>query len=98
MGRQRAGRGIDLEDVGRMFVAGPAGRGGPAIARYDVEIPLRGVWPDILVTDRRRYGPLLDEGGIVDVDAVEGQLRPDSRVEQLFRRGILRERCPGGGD
>ena len=66
-----------------MRVAGHAGRARAAIARDDVEIPLRRMRPGILDIGRCRHRTVPDERGIVDIDAVERQFRSDGRIEHV---------------
>ena len=48
--------------------------------------------PGVLDIGRRRYRVALDEGGVVDVDAVERELRPDGGIEHgPARRALAKE-------
>src|SRR5262245_51039475 len=73
-----------------MLVAGDAWS---AAARYDVEVPFRGMRPGVLDVGRERHGRALVQRRVGDVDIVKRELRADAGIEHgLFRHGL----APGG--
>jgi hypothetical protein len=85
---QLTGRGVDPECIRHMLVARHARA---AIARHHVEIRFRWMRPGILDVGRRRYRTALDEGCVIYIDAVDGELRSDTRIEYIFDHGALGE-------
>jgi hypothetical protein len=82
------GRGVDPECIRHMPVARHARA---AIARHHIEIRFRRMRPGILDVRRRRYRPALDEGCVIDIDAIDRQLRSDCGIEHIFGFGVLGE-------
>jgi hypothetical protein len=81
-----------------MLVAGYARRARAAVARDDIEIALRWMRPGILDIGRRRHRVAPDEGGFIDVNAVECEFRADAGIEHVLHLGVLGERRSGRGD
>jgi hypothetical protein len=77
---------IDAEGGGEVRGASEAG---PAVARHDVEISLRGMRPGILHVGRQGHRAALFERGACDVDLEQAQLRAGAGIKDSFCGHVL---------